>query len=204
MALTERERRLVRLSVAIVLGRWDDLRALRRAAPSGEPDRGWREAFLQSHLFAGFPRAVEAGRQLELSGGLGRLDPDEIAPADSGTSAPSDSGQALFDRIYAADASGVRASLDRYHPELGRWILAHAYGRVLVRPGLGAVRRELLACACLAVTEQERQLRSHARGALRCGAALDELEQALALATEGAAEPIRSCAARVLDWARAG
>ena len=49
--------RLARLFAAVVLGRWTEVERLRREAPPGEPDRGWREAFLQSHLFAGFPRA---------------------------------------------------------------------------------------------------------------------------------------------------
>ncbi len=169
--------RLARLFVAVVLGRWDDLRAARRAAAPGEPDRRWREAVLQAHLFAGFPRVVEALGVLHEEGGLGAPDPDELADA-SGTDDRA-AGRALFETIYAEDAGRVRDVLARGHPALADWIEAHAYDRVLARPGLDAATRELLACAGLAATGQDRQLASHARGALRCGATPARLWDAL-------------------------
>jgi len=168
MSLPEEDRRLVRLSAAIALGRWDELRALRRAAPPGEPDRRWREVLLQSHLFAGFPRTVEAAGVLATAGGLGAPEPDE---ADETANAPDPAaGEALFDAIYGARAAAVRAELVAGHPQLARWIAEHAYARVLARPGLAPDRRELCAVAALAVQGQERQLASHARGAVRLGA----------------------------------
>lgn len=175
MALTDQERRLIRVSVAIVLGHWDQLRRLRTEAPAGEPDRAWREAVLQTHLFAGFPRLVEAYSQLEAVGGLGAPDADEVLrePSDPAR------GRELFERIYAGASPAVLAFLERQHPDYADWILGHAYGRVLMRPGLGADRRELLACACLAALGQDRQLGSHARGALRCGATPTELTETL-------------------------
>jgi 4-carboxymuconolactone decarboxylase len=69
--------------------------------------------------------------------------------------------------------------LERHHPDFARWIEEHAYGRVLARPGLSADRRELLSVAALAALGQERQLASHARGSLRCGATRAELDTAL-------------------------
>ena len=51
---------LVRLSVAACRGDWDELREVRAGAPPPGPDRRWREALLQLHLFAGIPRTVEA------------------------------------------------------------------------------------------------------------------------------------------------
>ena len=45
--------------------------------------------------------------------------------------------------------------------------------------GLGADRRELLAVCALAALGQERQLASHVRGAVRCGATADEVRSAL-------------------------
>lgn len=164
-ALSAAERRLVRLSAAIALGRWDELAALRRAAPPGEPDRRWREVVLQAHLFAGFPRVVEAASVLAGCGGLGAPEADELAEATDTAG-----GRALFDAIYGAQAADVRAALQGSHPLLGRWIAEHAYARVLARPGLAPDRRELCAVAALAVQGQERQLASHARGAVRLGA----------------------------------
>ena len=51
----EKAARLARLFTAICLGEFDVVRELRSAAPEGEPDRAWREAVLQTHLFCGFP-----------------------------------------------------------------------------------------------------------------------------------------------------
>lgn len=177
MALSELDRRLVRVSLAIVRGDWPELRFERSAAPPGEPNRAWREAVLQSHLFAGFSRVVEAFSQLEAAGGLGEPGADELLREDG---AP-EHGQPLFDRIYASAAPAVLAMLQRQHPEYADWVIGHAYGRVLSRPGLAADRRELLACACLAAQGQDRQLGSHARGALRCGATHAELVELLDL-----------------------
>lgn len=170
MSLAPADRRLVRLTAAIALARWDELRALRRAAPPGEPDRRWREALLQSHLFAGFPRAVEAASVLDAAGGLGAVEPGELED-----SPDERAGAALFDAIYGARAGAVRAELARFHPLLGAWIAAHAYARVLARPGLAPDRRELCAVAALAAQGQERQLASHARGAVRLGATPGEV-----------------------------
>jgi 4-carboxymuconolactone decarboxylase len=170
VSLAAPDRRLVRLSAAIALGLWDELRALRRGAPPGEPDRRWREVLLQSHLFAGFPRVVEAAGVLASAGGLGTPAPDELVDA---TDEPA--GRALFDTIYGARTAAVRAELAGGHPLLAGWIAAHAYARVLVRPGLAPDRRELCAVAALAVQGQERQLASHARGAVRLGATPPEV-----------------------------
>lgn len=175
MSFDERTRRLARLTVAIVLGRWDELRRVRAGAPAPEPDRAWREAVLQAHLFAGFPRLVEAYALLGECGGLGEPEPAELE-AERPAAAH---GRALFERIYAADAPRVRAQLAAGHADFARWIEEHAYARVLARAGLSADRRELLASCALAALGQERQLASHARGSLRCGASLAELEEAL-------------------------
>ena len=176
MGLSDADRRLVRLSVAMCTGNWEALREVRRGAPPGEPDRRWREAMLQAHLFAGFPRVVEACGVLAEEGGLGAPDEDETRPQGDRFEA----GRALFERIYAGRAADVRAALQGFHPTLERWIEGHAYGRVLARDGLSADRRELLAVACLAaLANQEPQLAAHARGALRVGASVRELTETL-------------------------
>jgi len=176
MALSETDRILIRLSVGICGGDWELLRTLRRAAPDGQPDRRWREALLQAHLFAGMPRVVEACGVLASVGGLGTPDEDEARHQGDRFAA----GHALFERIYAGQAQTVRETLESYHPVLARWIEGHAYGRVLARPGLPPDRRELLAVACLASLGQDRQLASHARGAMFVGAGIEELRDTLA------------------------
>ena len=183
--LPERDAVLCRLFVAIVLGRWDEVRAIRTAAGPGEPDRRWREAVLQVHVFAGFPRLVEAYNQLGRAGGLGEPEPGEMrdvpgAPADlERVEAEHARGRALFEAIYTDHATTVRGILEGYHKDFADWLEGHAYGRVLAREGLSGDRRELLAVAALAALGQERQLASHARGALRLGATSRELDEAL-------------------------
>ena len=54
MTLDRKTVALARFFTAVVVGEWDEVRRLRAAAPPGEPDREWREALLQTHLFAGF------------------------------------------------------------------------------------------------------------------------------------------------------
>ncbi|QDU68903.1 Carboxymuconolactone decarboxylase family protein [Planctomycetes bacterium Pla86] len=164
------ERELIELTVFAVLGRWDDLAAL-RGRPGVRPDRRWREALLQTHLFAGFPRIVEAFGVLGRAGGLGQPDPDEtLAEPDL-----PERGRALFDRIYGSRADRVRAELQGHHADFAAWVEGHAYGRVLTRPGLPAAQRELLAVAALTALGQDRQLASHARGAVACGADPEEV-----------------------------
>ncbi|HEV8113103.1 MAG TPA: carboxymuconolactone decarboxylase family protein [Planctomycetota bacterium] len=194
MSLADADRRLLRLFLACVLGNWNEVRLLRAQAGPGEPDRRWRETVLQVHLFAGVPRQVEAAGILATAGGLGDPEPGEI----EGALDVRARGAALFDRIYADDSGAVRAMLARGHPEFERWVLDHAYGSVLSRPGLAADRRELLAVVALAALGQERQLASHARGAVRCGSSREEVLEAL----EAVADLVGSDGAARLAGAR--
>ena len=73
----------------------------------------------------------------------------------------------------------MRAALAAGHPDFADFVLGHAYGRVLARPGLAADRRELLAVAALAALGQDRQLASHARGAVRCGGTSEQVRAAV-------------------------
>ena len=195
MALSDHDRRVARVFTAVVLGRWDALRELRETAPDGEPDRDWREAVLQAHVFAGFPRVVEAYAVLAACGGLGEVEPDEVLAEDEQPAR----GRELFERIYRDHSDRIRDMLRGGHPDFAAWIEGHAYGRVLSRPGLSADRRELLAVAALAALGQEKQLASHARGSLRCGAEPDDVREVL-LAVEDLIEPGRfERAERVLE-----
>lgn len=203
MSLDAADRRLMRLFTAAVLGRFDEVVRVRAHAGPGEPDRRWREAVLQVHVFAGFPRLVETYGALEAAGGLGTPEPDEMRESTGAARPPGDDarsrGLALFERIYRTDASGVLAMLQRQHPDFSAWILEHAYGRVLARTGLAADRRELLAVCALAALGQERQLASHVRGSLRCGATREEIDQALASVAD-LIEPSRlGSAGRVIE-----
>lgn len=171
--LSDDERRLCRLFTAIVLGRWPEVEAERRALTT-EPDRTWREVVFMVHLFAGMPRQVEAYEVLERAGGLGTLGPDEHREEGDQV----ERGRALFGIIYGENQGLVEDRLYRFHPDFGRFILGHAYGRVLSRDGLTVRQRELLAVGALAALGQDRQLASHARGAIHAGATPEEVQAA--------------------------
>jgi len=180
----EKAARLARLFTAICLGEFDVVRELRRSAPDGEPDRAWREAVLQTHLFCGFPRLVQAYGVLDEEGGLGEAEPGEYHPeAETGAR-----GAALFDTIYGSAAGKMRERLASFRPDFAAWLLDHAYGHVLSRPGLDPALRELLSICVLAALDQPAQFESHVRGALRLGATTEDLSSALDVAKELAPE----------------
>ncbi|MGH7151257.1 MAG: carboxymuconolactone decarboxylase family protein [Planctomycetota bacterium] len=177
-ALSREENSLLAVSVLAVLGRSGALgSALARAARAGVSPRLLRETLLQVHLFAGFPRAIEAFERLgEVAG---RVEP---APSE-GKDGRRAAGLALFERIYAAQAPGVRRRLADLHPALERWVMGHAYGRVLARPALSPRLRELLAVASLVALRCWKPLASHLRGAVRCGASPGEVRAAIEVAS---------------------
>jgi alkylhydroperoxidase/carboxymuconolactone decarboxylase family protein YurZ len=188
------EPELIELTVLTVLGEYEALAALRRRE-GVRPDRRWREALLQTHLFAGFPRVVEAYGVLEEAGGLGLPGPDEhLAEPDR-----PDRGRELFALVYGSRAERVREGLRQGHPDFAAWIEGHAYGRVLTRPGLPAAERELLAVAALAALGQDRQLASHARGAVACGATPAQVQAVVDVAARFLPTEIAQRARRVVE-----
>ena len=197
--LTAKEVRLLRLFACCVQGSWEKLAALRHSAPTGEPDRAWRETVLMTHVYAGAPRAVECQTVLLEAGGLGEWDAEEV----EGRAIPTERGAALFDTIYDAKSPEVRALIARFHPDFARVVHEDCYARILTRAGLTARQRELLAVVALAALYQPRQLASHGRGALRCGAAAQEPAAALQ-AVEDLLQPEALSAARavIVKYAR--
>lgn len=166
--------RLARLGVAVVL---NDVESLRNIAkdqqqaqlhPRDEAENdAFREALLQCHVFCGFPRTLAA---MDVLRDAGWTFADADADADGDPEDPAARGAGLFDTIYGRSAGDVRSHLEGLDPTFARWIAEHAYGRVLTRPSLSAADRELLAVAMLGAMGHDRQLASHARGAVRCGA----------------------------------
>jgi 4-carboxymuconolactone decarboxylase len=75
------------------------------------------------------------------------------------------------------------AKMCGFHPELADWILEDGYGRVLSRPVLTVVERELLVVAVLATLNVPAQLKSHQYGALRVGATEPQVKAMLRLKT---------------------
>lgn len=180
-ALGAQDAALARILALAVTGRWPALkRALRESAKQGVPRAAIQEILLQSHLFAGFPRCLEAFEIFASVEALGDFPQTEGAAVEGAwNESRRTRGRELFSRIYASKSEEVLARIGRFHPDLRLWIEEHAYARVLARPGLTAKQRELASITALVATRQWRQLLSHLRGALRCGASEKELGELL-------------------------
>ena len=189
---------LVRLAGAIAGG---DERAVREAfagARSAElPERWVEELVLQSYLFSGFPRALNAAREWR------RHYPETVATPSTGDSDRwRRQGEATCAAVYCAMYDKLRENVAAMHPDLDRWMIVEGYGKVLSRPGLDLPRRELCIVAACAASGQDRQLHSHLHGALNVGvaptvlaAAIDALAQDLG---EDRAKSVRLLLARVV------
>lgn len=203
--LAPRRRCLVRLSAALASdedGRLEE--ALDRTADAmlarEVEQREVEETILQSYLFLGFPAALEAmeGWRERATGAPRELDP-LVEPGDPG--AWTARGEAVCERVYGRAYERLRREMHRIHPALDRWAVTEGYGKVLGRPALPLVDRELCIVALLAVRGREPQLHSHLRGALEVGAEPDTVGAALELALEAVGRDDREASAREV-WRR--
>ena len=173
------ESRRALLHLAAALGSRDHA-AVRRAleAAAGRADAvAVEEVLLQSHLFVGFPDALNAlAAWREVSA--------VPAPAASGEDAAGweARGERVCAAVYGANYARLRRNVRALHPDFDGWMVAGGYGRVLGRPGLDLATRELCVAALLAVWDAPRQLHSHLRGALNAGASVSDVDEAMEVA----------------------
>jgi 4-carboxymuconolactone decarboxylase len=177
-ALDSETRALVRLAAVVAGGTEAQLRegiALAREAARVV----WvEEVLLQSYLFAGFPRALNAMREWRRASGV-------VAPAtDEGedfAAAPvwEARGEATCATVYGPFYDRLRSNIRALHPALDAWMILEGYGKVLSRPMLDLKRRELCVVGACALARQDRQLHSHLHGALHAGATVTEVADAL-------------------------
>ena len=151
--------------------------ALERAKGEADP-LAVDEVILQSHLFVGFPIALNA---MILWREIGGTEP----AAEGGESGAGGAtrGEGAFATVYRQNHEALRGRVAALHPDLDRWMVIHGYGRVIGRPGLDLRTRELCIVALLAVWDTPTQLHSHLRGALNAGATSEEVERALEIAS---------------------
>jgi 4-carboxymuconolactone decarboxylase len=196
-------RTLVRLSAIVTAGTEAECRAIMQTIPELIPAVWVEELLLQSHLFAGFPRALNAMREWR------RVQPDiataPAAPAANGSSATDleqwrAEGEATCAAVYGAMYDRLRHNIRTLHSLLDDWMITDGYGKVLSRPGLDLARRELCIVAACAAAGQDRQLHSHLHGARNVGVEPDVVDDVIeAVADDIGAD--RAQAARLL-WAR--
>jgi 4-carboxymuconolactone decarboxylase len=167
---------LVRLAARITAGDEAAVRSALGDCVAAHVSESWlEELVLQSYLFAGFPRALNAAREWRRLGG--HSSGPEPSGADVGSASYIDAvewrtrGEETCKTVYGANYDKLRANIRWLHPALDEWMIVEGYGKVLSRPGLDLVRRELCIVAACTAAAQDRQLQSHLHGALNAGAA---------------------------------
>ena len=174
-------------------------RALAAARRAGAGRVAAEETALMLVLHAGYPTALEGARVLlEEWPGRGRRR-DRGGPLEWMRR-----GERLCARVYGPAYEKLRRNVARLHPDLATWMIEQGYGRVLTRPGLTGVARELIAVAVLATGGWERQLVSHLLGASRLGASPAEIRRAVALGVRRGRPGARAKAGRAMTRAFGG
>jgi len=160
---------LVRTGALLTAGDEPSIRAALTAASTSVRAEWIEELLLQTYLFAGFPRALNAAREWRRISG--RAAPDDDAEAALDPAAFRERGEATCETVYGPFYQRLRVNIRDLHPALDAWMIAEGYGKVLGRPQLDLARRELCIVAACAVARQDRQLHSHLHGALHAGVA---------------------------------
>ena len=140
------------------------------------------EVILQTYLFAGFPRALNAAREWRRVSGRAAPSHDDNHEGDEAFFAKR--GEETCATVYGASYAQLRANIAALHPALDDWMIVGGYGKVLGRTQLDLARRELCVVAACAVARQDRQLHSHLHGARNAGASDDAVTQTLAVVSE--------------------
>ena len=197
--LDDATRVLIQLSAAIAASDEATVRFWLLQAARDVPPLHVEELVLQSYLFCGFPRALNAAREW-------RRVSQRSAPASDETEDVSlteewrERGELTCAAVYGSMYEKLRLNVRDLHPALDSWMVVDGYGKVLSRPGLDLERRELCIVAACAAMGQDRQLHSHLHGARNVGVA----PAVISAAIDALADIIgntRHEAARML-WAR--
>ena len=170
--MTDGDRALIRISGVLASG---DEVALADTLSHAREVAEVAEVLLQSYLFLGFPvsiNGIAAWRRLTSR--------DPSGPEKLEYPLWEERGYEVCGAVYTGHYERLRESVRALHPDLEQWMVAEGYGKVLGRPGLALVTRELCIVATLAVTGASKQLYSHLLGALDVGALPEDVDTALA------------------------
>jgi len=199
--LDDATRVLVQLSAAIAASDEATVRYWLVQASREVPPTHVEELLLQSYLFCGFPRALNATREWRRVSL--RVAPGSDEAEDVGLSEEwRERGEQTCAAVYGDMYEKLRLNVRDLHPALDTWMVVDGYGKVLGRPGLDLQRRELCVVAACAAMAQDRQLHSHLRGALNVGVEPDVIGATLDAIAElvgtGRARSAQLLLARVL------
>lgn len=174
---------LVRIAAAIAVAPNETVRRVMRDALDAVDPVHVDEVLLQSYLFAGFPRTLNAMVAWRDVSGIAAPERDEaaeISHADEWVQ----SGEATCRTVYGPTYDALRRHVARLHPAIDQWMVVDGYGKVLSRPQLALDVRERCIVAVCAAAAQLPQLGSHLRGARRAGVSFAELEETLDAITD--------------------
>src|SRR5438105_3164491 len=171
-------RHLVRIAGAIAGSPEGQMRSTMSEAVDEVDHAAVEEIILQSYLFAGFPRALNAARAWRAVSGEAAPTEDEEASVDDLVTWR-DRGEETCAIVYGDHYERLRQNIRDLHPALDEWMIVDGYGKVLSRPGVDLRTRELCVVAACAVSGQQRQLHSHLHGALNVGASVGEVTAVL-------------------------
>ncbi len=167
-------RHLIRIAGAIAGASEQRFRAVMMEALNQVDADSVEEIILQSYLFAGFPRALNAARVWRaVSGRPAGVKNVEASKGD--IEKWRELGERTCAVVYGDAYEPLRRNIRALHPVLDEWMIVDGYGKVMSRPGVELRVRELCVVAACAVSGQQRQLHSHLHGALNAGASLEEV-----------------------------
>ena len=174
---------LVQAAAAVTAGSEGRVREALAHAVHRTPAAWIEELILQSYLFAGFPRALNAMREWRRVSGRAAPAADDGERFERAVEWR-EQGEATCATVYGRFYEGLRHNIRELHPALDAWMIVEGYGKVLSRPALDLARRELCIVAACAAAGQDRQLHSHLHGALHAGATAAQVEATLRAVAE--------------------
>lgn len=166
----QNRKRILLLGILAVATTSNDIPMLEEWIPKSKTILGQEaieELILQTLLFAGFPKSIEAlkivRKYFPISSSLKHVDDYKIR------------GQQTSRIIYGDHHVRLLEVMDDLHPDLTRWMIEDGYGRVLSRPGLNIQDREIGVIASLMASGMLNQFGAHIRGALFTGISSDDI-----------------------------
>jgi len=168
---------LVRLAAQLAGGSEAQIRSALATAHADINPVWVEEVILQTYLFAGFPRALNAAREWRRISGRRAPVSDESSQLDPQLATAR--GEATCETVYGEFYDRLRINIRGLHPALDTWMIVDGYGKVLGRPQLDLARRELCVVAACSIARQDRQLHSHLHGAVNAGASVSTVTDTL-------------------------
>ena len=170
--MDDRTKALISLSSSLARGSRGEWRERLTEALSACKPVEVEEALLQSYLFVGFPTVLQALAILR------DLQPEPASvEGDLEAATWRARGEEVCATVYGGEYERLRENVIRLHPDVEKWMLTEGYGKVLARPGLDLLTRELCIIALLASQDAPQQLYSHLRGALHAGSTPSEVDE---------------------------